>query len=52
MSVCRSRQDLTFQYPCSRSGGNLKEGGKNGTLGSPHAVGGTCLAGHGNRAPT
>ena len=52
MSGCRSRQDLTFQYPCSlrfplqaggteptrptrfpsRSGGNLKEGGKSRTL--------------------
>jgi hypothetical protein len=27
MSVLRFWQDLTFQYPCSRSGGNLKEGG-------------------------
>jgi len=27
MSVLRFWQELTFQYPCSRSGGNLTEGG-------------------------
>jgi hypothetical protein len=44
-----------FWFP-SRRGGNLQEGGKNGILGSPHAVGGTyrrgVSTGHGNRAPT
>jgi hypothetical protein len=26
MSVLRFWRDLTFQYPCSQSGGNLTEG--------------------------
>jgi len=46
MSGCRSRQDLTFQYPCSLRFPLLAGGNQEVTplLGSPREAGGTELA--------
>jgi hypothetical protein len=41
MSVLRFWRDLTFQYPCSRSRGNLQAGETEPLRGSPREAGGT-----------
>jgi hypothetical protein len=46
MSGCRSRQDLTFQYPCSLRFPLLAGGNRTGArLGSPREAGGNLQEG-------